>query len=264
MFIPDREVLCCSFTASDLLICPQEYRYRVNLVTEKLKQIIAPTSQPDGEEHGLQLWLRDYVDSKKHEDAPVSCLTRSEELADRANNELATILREACDKDRWVDEKFQGLLDARNASLHRVLDDNARVISNMDQVVPAFWDTLHYLYTAYDVAKTTLDFCNHIAKQGTTVYEDQKEVAKDIVGSAQRLLDAVLEKAKIVKKGLDDGGFIDKILDGGLPDDGEAFVTAEAVRELIDENFLEEWAGAVVESWGDSVAGLSLLKPTKT
>lgn len=229
-----------------------------------MKQIIAPTSQPDGEKHELQLWLRDYVDSKKHEDAPVGCLTRSEELAERANDEIAIIVREACDKDRWTDEKFQGLLDARNASLLRVLDDGARLISNMNHVVPAFWDTLHSLYTTYDVAKATIDFCSHITKQGKGVYEKQKEAVKEIAESAQRLLDAVLEKAKVVKKGLDEGGFIDRILDGGLPDDGEAFVTAEAVRELIDENFLEEWAGLVVESWGDSVAGLSLLKSIKS
>lgn len=235
----------------------------MDLVAEKLKQIITPTSQSDGEKNELQIWLRDYVDSKKYDVSLGACLTKSEELANKANDEIAIIVREACDKEHWTDEKFDGLLESRNVSLHRVLDDNIKLINSMNHVVPAFWNTLHSLYTAYDVAKSTLEFCNFIAKQGKNIYEKQKEAAKELSENAERLLTAVLDQAKVVKKGQDEGGWIDKILEGGLPDNGEAQGTAEAVRELVDENFLEEWAGLVAESWGDSVAGLGLLKPVK-
>jgi N-terminal acetyltransferase B complex non-catalytic subunit len=73
----------------------------------------------------------------------------------------------------------------------------------------------------------------------------------------------VLEKAQLVKKGLDEGGWIDRVIDGGLPIDGEAQATADVLRELVDDNYIEEWAGLAVESWGESVQGLSHIKPLK-
>lgn len=194
-------------------------------------------------------------------DSAGESLTKFEILGKKANDEIATLVRETCDKERWGDERFEDLLVARNSALHRVLGEGDRLVISMEHVVPAFWDTLHTLYTAYDIAKTTLEFCSYLVKQGKNVHERQKEEITGIAGSAEGLLTTVLDKARAVKKGLDEGGWIDRILEGGLPDGGEAYVTAEAVRVLVDENFLEEWAGLMVESWGDSVVGLGLLKP---
>jgi N-terminal acetyltransferase B complex non-catalytic subunit len=82
----------------------------------------------------------------------------------------------------------------------------------------------------------------------------------------------VTEKCATVKKGLDEGGWIDKVLESVLPDiqeasDGENAAVAPIIvtfKELIEENFMEEWAGQVVESWRDSVIGFSyIMAPSK-
>jgi N-terminal acetyltransferase B complex non-catalytic subunit len=77
-----------------------------------------------------------------------------------------------------------------------------------------------------------------------------------------------LEKGAVVKKRMDESGWIDRVLDnvvGGDDDatdirDGVAATVEDAVRAVVDGDFLEGWAGDVVESWRDSVMGLACLK----
>lgn len=215
-----------------------------------------------GEHQELLLWLNDYVDSWK-EDGNVSSFTKSEELAQEVESNIAAILREISDKTHWENEKFLDHLTSRNASLKQALENNVQLLEHRQLVVPAFWNTLHETYIAYDVAKTTIEFCGYATKQGKAVNEFQREANKGLLETAQNLLKVVLDRIQVIKKSLDEGGWIDKLLEGGLPDTGNAQLTADEVRELVDENFLEEWAGLVVESWGESVQGFSLLKPLK-
>lgn len=91
--------------------------------------------------------------------------------------------------------------------------------------------------------------------------ESQAKANEKIAAVAQRLLQTVAEKSAAIKKGLDEGGLIDKMLDSVLqgPDGADASVLGK-LRDSVDESHLELWAGDVVESWRDSVAGLSYLK----
>jgi N-terminal acetyltransferase B complex non-catalytic subunit len=246
----------------------KDYRYRVNLVAEKLMQIIAPTSQQDGKRATLLLWLKDYVDSKKPADRGTEDMTRSEKLASQAYEEIAIIIREASDTARWSEVDVQGRLDSRCSNFLRILEKHVALIDSMKDLVPAFSTTLHALYTAYEAATTALNFSNYLSKSGKDVYEIQGEVIQQVAKISQRLLQAVLEKSRVVKTGLDEGGWIDKVLESVLPEDGDETKGVQAIvvvmRNLVEENFLEEWAGLVVESWRDSVVGLSLLKPVKS
>lgn len=73
--------------------------------------------------------------------------------------------------------------------------------------------------------------------------------------SATQILEAVVEKSKVIKDGLDESGWIDRVLESM-----EARGPGEQLRNLVGENFVEEWAGFVVEGWRESVTGLGLLK----
>lgn len=73
----------------------------------------------------------------------------------------------------------------------------------------------------------------------------------------------VAEKSVVVRKGLDEGGWIDKVLDSVLQvqgSEGEKASVLGSLTDLMDAGRLEVWAGDVVESWRDSIVGLSFLK----
>ena len=63
---------------------------------------------------------------------------------------------------------------------------------------------------------------------------------------------------------------VDKVLEFVLPEEtgeqqGVSSAIVEALREHLDDGFMEQWAGEVAESWRDSVTGFSLLKvPAKS
>jgi N-terminal acetyltransferase B complex non-catalytic subunit len=73
----------------------------------------------------------------------------------------------------------------------------------------------------------------------------------------------VIEKSSTIKKSLDEGGWIDKVLESvqGDPDVADTTSVAGTLRSVVDENFMEQWAGEVVDSWKDSVKGFAYFKP---
>ena len=73
--------------------------------------------------------------------------------------------------------------------------------------------------------------------------------------SAREVMRAVVDEAKGTKNGLDESGWIDRVLESM-----EVGSSGEQLRSLVGENFLEEWAGSVVEGWRESVTGLGYLK----
>lgn len=237
---------------------PSASRTKADLAAEKLKQIILPLS-PEGERQELLQWLQDYTSTRNYTETQ-GIYTRAEELAKQAEEAITLLVREISDKSRWTDEKFSARLDTSGATLQTALEDLTHLVESQKHIVPAFYDTLHNLYTAYDVVKTTLDVNNYVSKQSKNVPEVVKTINETMGETARKLLQVLLEKVQVVKKGLDEGGWIDKLLEGSLPEEGSVKATGKVVRGLVDENFLEEWAGLVVESWGESVQGLSLIK----
>jgi N-terminal acetyltransferase B complex non-catalytic subunit len=171
------------------------------------------------------------------------------------------IIQDVCDRERWSDQKFQERLDSHNKELCESLEEQKSLIENIKRPVPALSSTLHALYTAYEIGKIATKFVNYLSSKGKDIHESQVEANKKITEVAQRLLQTAAEKSVAIKKGLDEGGLIDKVLDSVLqgPDGKDTSVLGE-MRDVVDESHLELWAGDVVESWRDSVAGLSYLK----
>lgn len=192
-------------------------------------------------------------------------LTGSEALAKSTYNVMALIIHHACDRALWTEPDIKDKLDGYNKDLAEALDKHLAIIDNMESLVPAFASTIHALYTAHEVGTAMVNFCGYISRKGKDVYDKQAEANRTILDLAQRLLQTTMGKCAAVKKGLDEGGWIDKVLECVLPDEtgeqeGVSSVIVEALREHLDEGFMEQWAGEVAESWRDSVTGLSLLK----
>jgi N-terminal acetyltransferase B complex non-catalytic subunit len=244
----------------------------MNLFVEKLMLILNLAPEGSGEKDMLMQWLKKYLGSQKYQKTKTEHLTRSEDLANRTYHSMATLILEACDNERWVQPDFQERLDSQNAVLVEYLTRHLAVIEAMQDLVPAFSGILHALYTAHEVGRTSATFCSFLQKQGKGVHQKQIESNKEVKEVAQQLLQVAMEKCTTVKKGLDEGGWIDKVLESVLPDiqeasDGENAGVEPIIgtfKELIEENFMEEWAGQVVESWRDSVIGFSyIMAPSK-
>ncbi|CAL3964286.1 unnamed protein product [Diplocarpon coronariae] len=247
---------------------PSDTRYRLNLSTEKLHLIIDPSVSSSGEAFILQQWLKQHLDSKK-QNLPTTVigkyLTQAEVLAQSTYDTLALIISTACDKGLWAKPEVKVKVDGYNKDLVKSLENNLASVEHMESIVPAFQSTLHALYTAHEVGTVAVKFCSYISRRGKDVYEKQADANKAIAAVAQQLLQTVAAKCAAVKKGLDEGGWIDRVLESVLPDENGGISelsveTVAALRKLVDENFMEEWAGEVVESWKDSVVGFSLLK----
>ncbi|RAL62423.1 hypothetical protein DID88_004989 [Monilinia fructigena] len=121
--------------------------------------------------------------------------------------------------------------------------------------MPALWNILHMLYTAYDLASTIIQATKFLARKDVKAHKAQIDQNKGLMESAAQILEAVVEKSKGIKDGLDESGWIDRVLESM-----EVGGSGEQLRSLVGENFVEEWAGFVVEGWRESVTGLGLLK----
>jgi N-terminal acetyltransferase B complex non-catalytic subunit len=242
----------------------QDYRTKVNLAAEKLTQLVQPTSDAKGGKVAAQALLKSYLDaaSKKFQKGDSEkFLTEPEELARRSYDAMNLILQDVCDQERWTDQKFQDRLDAYNKDLCYSLEEQLLLVDTLKGLVPALGSTLHALYTAYEIGKIATNFANYLTSKGKDIHESQVEANKKIVEVAQHLLQGVSEKSAVIKKGLDEGGWIDKVLGSVLQGpEGNGTTVLGELRDVVDEAHLEIWAGDVVESWKDSIEGLSYLK----
>ncbi len=246
----------------------QAHRCRLNLAAEKLMLIVEPSSDVAQEKEMLHIWLKQNLDSQKQslsEKVGSEGMTRPEQLAAATYHAMALILRASHDQDLWTENNFQGTLDKYNNDLCARLEEQVALVETLNEPVPAFHSTLHVLYTVHEVGRTILNLCRYLPKQSKVFIEKQREASLKIEELARKLLQLVVDKCTVVEKGLDEGGWIDKVLECTLPvaQEGDGAIVS-SLRELLDENFLEEWAGEVVESWRDSVIGFSYLKPPPT
>lgn len=177
-------------------------------------------------------------------------MTRPEDLARKAYWNMALIIHTSHDRSQWADTDYSSRLGAHNQDLISSLAQILATVDGLQALVPAYFDTLHALYTAYDVGKAALTLIGYLGKQAKGTHESQAGFEKELLKAAKNLLAAIEKQCTVIKKGMDEG-WIDKVLECAL---AEGTVLDE------DDVFMEEWAGEVVESWRESVAGLSYLK----
>lgn len=153
---------------------------------------------------------------------------------------------------------IQGVAAFENDLQSRVGDRLAEVEELGPASVPATCDTLHTLYVAYDIGTTVTRLSTHLLQTKSDVK------LGDSLVTAEKLIKATIAKATVIKQSLDEGGWIDRVLKGVYQ--GDIDVSADSLsipgtlKSVVDENFMEEWAGQVVESWKDSVKGFAYFK----
>ncbi|CZS94560.1 uncharacterized protein RAG0_04512 [Rhynchosporium agropyri] len=251
---------------------PTETRYRQNLIAQKILLIIDPTTPTGGEALTLQQWLSQYLNSQKHSPLPQSSNSRSfvptepEILAQATYNSIARIIHHACSPELRTEPDLKDKVAGYTQDLVASLEKHVAVIESMEGLVPAFADKLHALYTAHEVGSAVANFAGYLARRGTDVFKQYRQEEyfprEKIVQLGEKLLDGVAKQGMEVKRGMDEGGWIDKVLEHVLPEesDGVGDRIVGVLRELLDEGFMEQWAGEVADSWNDSTTGLGLLK----
>jgi N-terminal acetyltransferase B complex non-catalytic subunit len=142
------------------------------------------------------------------------------------------------------------------------LNELTNTLSKLDTFAPASQGVLLSLYTTYELGITVLKFSAYLARIGLPAPESFS-FNEEIKSYGDRLVHAVIEKSSTIKKSLDEGGWIDKVLESvqGDPDVADTTSVAGTLRSVVDENFMEQWAGEVVDSWKDSVKGFAYFKP---
>jgi N-terminal acetyltransferase B complex non-catalytic subunit len=190
---------------------------------------------------------------------PPILISDIEDLARICHEEMTHIIVSNFGSTQWDDANFQTTLDSSNANLISRLEQALEQIKNLKAIVPAFADVLQLLYTTYDLVLITLAFCKFLGAKDKKVHSSQAAPTAKILALCQELQKVIAEKATVVKKGLDEGGWIDKVLDSVNGADGQETVIGE-LGDLVDAGRLEVWAGDLVEGWKDSCEGLMLLK----
>ena len=167
-----------------------------------------------------------------------------------------------------------------------------------DGKIPAFFTTLHPLYTAYEAGKMALAVADYLTNSDIWKHEGIAQLATRIRKDAKELQQSVRTIAARVRKGLNEGHWLDFVLDQVRTKDSDsgdstaendeaedslsadASIAKDASRKFDDKDniilpplemgavftealgsdFLEYWAGELVESWRESVMGLACLK----
>jgi len=122
---------------------------------------------------------------------------------------------------------------------------------------PATRQVLHSLFTAYDIGTSVARTDTYITRM------DPQIKLQGSIQLAERLVKAVIAKSAMIKQSLDEGGWIDKVLNSvfqGDLDISDDKSIPGTFKSVVDENFMEEWAGQVVDSWRDSVKGFAYFK----
>jgi N-terminal acetyltransferase B complex non-catalytic subunit len=182
--------------------------------------------------------------------AQEATLTRPERLTLEAFIHLAEVIVKAS-----TSSEPEPTIAISNASLRAKLEQVRKLVNGCQNLTPASFEFSHTLYTAYDLASNVERAVKYLGQAHLKVGKAQIEENKKIGESAVRVMQAVEEKVKGIKDGLDESGWIDSVVEvlevGGLEDQ---------LRGMVGDNFVEEWAGEVVESWRESVVGLGYLK----
>jgi len=238
----------------------------MNLVAENLKMTIDPASDLIKDRSTPQSWLSNHVKEirerhGKDQGNDLLGLTECEAIFARSVDAMAYFINRACDREQWSEQKNN--LNSWNKQLHQQLEALLAHVGKIQESSPASQLTLHSLYTAYELGTMVINFKQYISKVDAKP-GFQEHADDEIVLITQRVLETVASKSTSIKKSLDESGWIDRVLESLLqtnPDDTDDSSSVEGTLEkLVDDNFREEWAGNVVESWRDSVIGFSHFK----
>ena len=174
-------------------------------------------------------------------------------------------IQEACDYLAAIQKSVKSVFDL-------VDDDNAKWI-------PTFTSTLHPLYTAYEAAKMAIAAADFLNLQKLQPLDRFVATLRDMEGIAKKLRQMLIYTAEAVKERLNDNPWLDFVLqevkddDPASDDDSATQSNSRAhqssashpgigvsIAQTLGPDFLENWAGELVDSWRDSARGLAFFK----
>ncbi|EHL02710.1 hypothetical protein M7I_1226 [Glarea lozoyensis 74030] len=235
-------------------------RARVNVNNQHLAKLLFQSSSAGKAE--ADAYIQEFLTSPPSRmklDDTQNYLTDIEDLARICHEEMTLIVTSNLDSTRWNDANFSSILKASNLNLTARLEEAVEQVKNLNAIVPAFGSVLHIFYTTYDLSLITHAFCNFLNSKEKTLHTSQSPHTPQILAQTKELKQAISEQAAAVKKGLDEGGWIDKVLDSVNGTQGNETLFSE-LGDLVDAGQLEVWAGDLVEGWKDSCEGLMLKK----
>ncbi|KHJ30724.1 putative cytoskeleton organization protein [Erysiphe necator] len=236
----------CNFLAP-----PSVDRMKSLVLRDNIYQILLIHSDIKNSKYAIhRKWLERYYIQANTSTIDTDSMTRSEALAYDICHSLALITYISCESTCWLEEDFDRCLDRYNTNLLNAIESQRSLVSILKSYAIPSQITLHVLYTAYDVGNLCLEFHKYILSFQNTTHKSQIKNNEKILQEAVSLLSDVDQKAGKIRKSLNEAGWIDRVLN----------IFNDEVKETVNENFMEEWAGLVVESWRDSTIGLSYLK----
>jgi N-terminal acetyltransferase B complex non-catalytic subunit len=213
--------------------------------------------------------LKEHLDFQKSipGDQTTDRLTPSEIQTSKLYCTLAQMLCDISGSEKVTSPGFTDAIALSFKSLFDTLQGHLAILEKMQNIIPAPQPVLHAIYTAHEAGRTAVQFFWYFSRLRKEIWSKHEDNKIKLSRIAHSLLRAVADKTSMIKMGMDEGGWIDKVLEAVLPEPSERadqskFMVeiVEAMKDLIDENFMEEWAGEVVESWRESVVGFALLK----
>lgn len=217
-----------------------------------------------------RLWLKNCLDDgtdqkTDHErlTARRSRPTENETISMQAHSSMVGIVLLIADPERESESVTS--IQAFNKVLYEALEMQLACISEIKNEALVTQDILHSIYTAYELGVTVMKFISYLSRAKQNFYDTKVEDSVKIREIAERIIKVVMEKSTAIKKGLDESGWIDKVLESLVRGGGmnEQNAVGDTLKGMIGENFFEEWAGHVLESWRDSVVGFASFKSPK-
>ncbi|RKF51363.1 N-terminal acetyltransferase B complex subunit arm1 [Golovinomyces cichoracearum] len=229
---------------------PSLDRTRSSILWEQIQYILSLRYDSNGTEHMLgRKWLERYSNQVHTNTLDTDNMTSDEAVAHEICQLLALIAYLSCETPSSSKDEYEKSLHKYNTKLIEALEKQRSLVAQLEFVIPASQSTLHTLYTAYEVGKILITFNTYIESYESSANESQLEINKKIMHSVSSLIDDVIRAAKSIKTGLQKGGWIDRVLDK----------IDDELKTLVTEDFMEEWAGLVVESWRECASGLDYL-----
>jgi len=241
------------------------------LIIEKLRVAVSPNSKQE-ERSIAELSFKDRCENGYIpigiSDPERAELTIPEFFTTTGYNFVASIINITTDPDTWSTSETESKLDHAYESLYRSLETLMKMIDGIQDSIPTFSGTLHPLYITYEYGTALMDFHKYISTPEKNVSPQQKARNAKLLEATRLLLKAIADKATAVNKAMEESGWIDRVLSYVLEieqdqSDGaqtSSDLVVNALKSVISEDFVENWAGEVVESWRDSVGGFAHLK----
>ncbi|RKF64168.1 Phagocyte signaling-impaired protein [Erysiphe neolycopersici] len=226
-------------------------RIKSLVLRDNMRQILLMTNDTNSAKYALgRKWLERYYIQADTNTVKAVGMTRCEAIAHDVCHSLALITFISCENACWQEEDFEKCLERYNADVLNAIETQRTMVHMLKSSATPSQSTLHVLYTAHEVGSLCLAFHKHILSIENSTHKFQVKNNEKFLEVTASLLDEVEQKTHTIKKSLNEGGWIDRVLN----------VINDDVRETVDEGFIEEWAGLVVESWKESATGFCHLK----